>query len=104
MAQSTITESHCARERRKNEQVAGKRCLTGRIDTVTTVTTLLLVRHGLTEVTGDRLAGWTPDLHLDERGRAQAADLAARLAPLPLAAIVSSPLDRCRETADAIAA
>jgi probable phosphoglycerate mutase len=63
----------------------------------------LLVRHGLTAVTGDRLAGWTPDLHLDERGRAQAAALAARLAPLPLTAIVSSPLDRCRETAEAIA-
>jgi len=71
---------------------------------VTSVTTLLLVRHGLTAVTGDRLAGWTPDLHLDERGQAQAAALAARLAPLPLTAIVSSPLDRCRETAEAIAA
>src|SRR5947209_5389275 len=66
------------------------------------VTTLLLVRHGLTEVTGSTLAGWTPDLHLDERGRAQAAALGARLAPVPLAAIVSSPLDRCRETAEAV--
>ncbi len=67
------------------------------------MTTLLLVRHGLTEVTGDLLSGWTPDLHLDDRGRAQAAALAARLAPLPLPTIVSSPLDRCRETADTIA-
>lgn len=68
------------------------------------MTTLLLVRHGRTELTGPVLAGWTPDVHLDERGRAQAAALAGRLAPVPLAAVVSSPLDRCLETAAAIAA
>jgi probable phosphomutase (TIGR03848 family) len=68
------------------------------------VPTLLLVRHGLTELTGPILAGWTPGLSLDERGRAQAAALAARLAPLPLAAVVSSPLERCLETAGAVAA
>ncbi|GAA4601235.1 histidine phosphatase family protein [Actinoallomurus liliacearum] len=64
--------------------------------------TLLLVRHGLTEMTGPLLAGWTPGVHLDERGRKQVAELAARLAPVPLDAIVSSPLDRCQETAEAI--
>jgi probable phosphomutase (TIGR03848 family) len=69
---------------------------------VHSVTTLLLVRHGLTRLTGPVLAGWTPDLFLDERGRAQAAALAARLAAIPLEAIVSSPLDRCVETAEAI--
>ncbi|MBO2449884.1 MSMEG_4193 family putative phosphomutase [Actinomadura barringtoniae] len=68
------------------------------------MTTLLLVRHGLTAMTGPVLAGWTPDLHLDERGRGQAGRLAARIAGLPLAAVVSSPLDRCLETAEAIAA
>jgi probable phosphomutase (TIGR03848 family) len=68
------------------------------------VTTLLLVRHGLTELTGSVLAGWTPELHLDDRGRAQAAAVAARLAGLPLDALVSSPLERCRETAEAVAA
>ncbi len=41
---------------------------------------------------------------LDERGRQQARALAARLAPVPLAAVVTSPLDRCRQTADAILA
>ncbi|HEX2314025.1 MAG TPA: histidine phosphatase family protein, partial [Thermomonospora sp.] len=61
--------------------------------------TLLLVRHGLTELTGPVLAGWTPGLSLDERGRAQARALGERLAPVPLAAVVSSPLDRCLETA-----
>ncbi|CAM3667661.1 histidine phosphatase family protein [Nocardiopsis rhodophaea] len=68
-----------------------------------TVATLLLVRHGLTEVTGSRLAGRAPGLHLDERGRAQAKDVADRLAPLRLDAVVSSPLERCHETAGAIA-
>ncbi|GAB3213515.1 histidine phosphatase family protein [Marinactinospora endophytica] len=66
--------------------------------------TLLLVRHGLTELTGATLAGWTPGVHLDERGRAQAAALATRLRSLRLAAVVSSPLERCRETAEAVAA
>ncbi|WP_018656469.1 MSMEG_4193 family putative phosphomutase [Actinomadura flavalba] len=66
------------------------------------MTTLLLVRHGLTELTGPVLAGWTPRLGLDERGRAQVRATGERLAPLPLAAVVSSPLDRCLETAAAL--
>ncbi|MBP2703638.1 MSMEG_4193 family putative phosphomutase [Microbispora sp. RL4-1S] len=68
------------------------------------MTTVLLVRHGLTEMTGPVLAGWTPGVHLDERGRRQAEAVAARLAPLELDAIVASPLERCQETAAAIAA
>jgi len=68
------------------------------------VTTVLLVRHGLTAMTGPVLAGWTAGLALDERGRAQADAVAARLAPLPLTAVVASPLDRCQQTAAAIAA
>jgi probable phosphomutase (TIGR03848 family) len=68
------------------------------------VTTVLFLRHGLTALTGPVLTGWTPGVHLDERGRAQVAALGARLAPLALAAIVSSPLERCLETADAVAA
>jgi probable phosphomutase (TIGR03848 family) len=68
------------------------------------VTTVLLVRHGLTALTGPVLAGWTPGVDLDDSGRVQAAALADRLAPVPLDAIVTSPLDRCRQTAAAIAA
>ncbi|MFJ7117770.1 histidine phosphatase family protein [Streptomyces albogriseolus] len=61
--------------------------------------TLLLVRHGRsTANTEGLLAGWTPGVHLDDRGTAQAAALPGRLAPLPLAEVVTSPLDRCRET------
>jgi probable phosphomutase (TIGR03848 family) len=63
-----------------------------------------LVRHGLTEMTGPVLAGWTPEVHLNERGRTQAAELAARLAPVPLDLVVASPLDRCQETAQALVA
>ncbi len=66
------------------------------------MSTLLLVRHGLTAMTGPVLAGRTPGVHLDERGQKQAAAVAERIAVLPLAAIVSSPLDRCLETAQAI--
>ena len=64
--------------------------------------TVLLVRHGLTAMTGPVLAGHTPGVHLDERGRAQAEAVAARLAPVPLAAVVTSPLERCVETAAAV--
>ncbi|MGH3159961.1 MAG: MSMEG_4193 family putative phosphomutase [Streptosporangiaceae bacterium] len=68
------------------------------------MTLVLLVLHGLTAVTGSVLSGWTPGISLDERGTAQAQALAARLAPVPLDAIVTSPLDRCAQTAGAIAA
>jgi probable phosphoglycerate mutase len=68
------------------------------------MTTVLLVRHGLTAMTGPVLAGWTPGVHLDDRGMGQAAALAERLRPVPVAAIVSSPLERCQETAAALAA
>jgi probable phosphomutase (TIGR03848 family) len=68
------------------------------------VTTVLLVRHGLTATTGRLLTGWTPGVGLDERGRAQAKALGERLAPVPLDAIVTSPLDRCRQTVEEIVA
>ncbi|HEY3208432.1 MAG TPA: MSMEG_4193 family putative phosphomutase [Actinomycetota bacterium] len=64
---------------------------------------LLLIRHALTEATGKRLSGRTPGIHLSEEGRRQAGLIAERLAPLPLAAVYASPLERCRETAEAIA-
>ncbi len=62
------------------------------------------MRHGLTASTGQLLTGWTPGVGLDERGRAQAKVLGERLAPLPLDAIVTSPLDRCRQTVEGIVA
>ena len=61
--------------------------------------TVLLLRHGRsTANTSGVLAGWTPGVGLDDRGREQAEAIALRLGGLPLAAIVSSPLQRCQET------
>lgn len=61
---------------------------------------ILLVRHGQNEwVKKKRLAGWIPDVHLNEEGERQAEQVAARLAHLPIAALYSSPVTRCVETA-----
>jgi probable phosphomutase (TIGR03848 family) len=61
--------------------------------------TLLLVRHGRsTANTAGVLAGWSPGVDLDAHGREQAEGLAGRLDGLPVARVVSSPLDRCRQT------
>ncbi len=69
------------------------------------MTTLLLVRHGRTAANAAAvLAGWTPRVGLDDHGRGQAEALAGRLRLVPVAAIVSSPLDRCLQTAEAISA
>jgi len=68
------------------------------------VTLVLVVRHGLTAATGTALSGRTPGISLDDRGRAQAAAVAERLAQVRLDAIISSPLERCAQTAAAIAA
>jgi probable phosphomutase (TIGR03848 family) len=68
------------------------------------VTLVLLVRHGLTAATGTVLAGRMPGIGLDDRGREQAQALGARLAGVHLDAIVTSTLERCQETAAAIAA
>jgi probable phosphoglycerate mutase len=68
------------------------------------MTVLLLVRHGLTDQTGTRLYGRSPGVHLSERGREHAARLAERLAPVRLHALYSSPLERCTETAEPLAA
>ncbi|WP_035856272.1 histidine phosphatase family protein [Cryptosporangium arvum] len=61
--------------------------------------TLVLLRHGRsTANTSGVLAGWTPGVNLDDHGRTQADAVAERLRPVPLAAIVASPLDRCQQT------
>jgi probable phosphomutase (TIGR03848 family) len=61
--------------------------------------TVILVRHGRTQANVDGiLAGRTPGVDLDDLGREQAAATAERLRAVPLAAVVSSPLERCRQT------
>ena len=62
--------------------------------------TVILARHGRTTANATGvLAGRSKGVHLDDHGLEQARQAAERLAGLPLAALVSSPLERCRETA-----
>lgn len=62
--------------------------------------TVILARHGRTvaNATGV-LAGRTPGIRLDDVGVGQAEQAARRLDGLALAAAVSSPLERCKDTA-----
>lgn len=64
---------------------------------------LLLIRHACTDWAGKRLTGWMPGVYLNDKGHAQAAALAQRLADISLAAIYSSPLERALETAQPLA-
>ena len=68
------------------------------------MTTFLLVRHATCDPVGHRLAGRAPGVHLNAEGRAQATRLAAWLAPVDVAAVYASPLERAQETAAALAA
>ncbi|MCD4535301.1 MSMEG_4193 family putative phosphomutase [Nocardioides sp. cx-169] len=67
--------------------------------------TVILVRHGRTSANASgTLAGRTPGVKLDETGTAQARRAAERLGVVPLSAVVTSPLERCRQTAKIITA
>jgi probable phosphomutase (TIGR03848 family) len=69
------------------------------------VATVLLIRHGRTSAnSAGTLAGRAPGVHLDDVGWDQAKAAAERISALPLVALVSSPLVRCRETAAEIRA
>lgn len=68
------------------------------------MTEFLLIRHAVNDwVKTGRLAGWTPGVHLNEEGKAQAEALGKRLSQIPLTALYASPLERTVETAEAIA-
>lgn len=63
------------------------------------IVTVVLVRHGRsTSNAAGTLAGRTPGVDLDELGREQAANLARRLKDITIDRLVSSPLERCRQT------
>lgn len=63
------------------------------------MTTVILVRHGRsTANVSGVLAGRSAGVALDDHGGEQAQRLVGRLAELPLAALVSSPMQRCHET------
>ncbi len=69
------------------------------------MTTVLLVRHGRTSANATGvLAGRAPGVVLDAQGRRQARTLGTRLRPVPLSAVVHSPLERCVQTADGLLA
>ncbi len=63
---------------------------------------LTLIRHGETEHNRGRLTLGRADVPLNHRGRLQAGALASSFEHAP-AVIYASPLQRCRETAQAIA-
>src|SRR3954451_7214957 len=66
--------------------------------------TVILVRHGRTGANAAGvLSGRSAGVDLDAVGRGQAERAAQRLAVVPLVAVVSSPLARCRQTARIIA-
>lgn len=66
------------------------------------MTTFLLIRHATCDHVGQSLAGRAPGVSLNDAGRAEARALAARLRGTDIEAVYTSPLERARETADAV--
>lgn len=67
------------------------------------MTQILLVRHAVNDfVKTGKLAGWTPEVHLNDEGKVQAEALGKRLADAPITHLYASPLERTMETAQAI--
>jgi probable phosphomutase (TIGR03848 family) len=64
---------------------------------------LLLVRHSLTPETGTVLTGRLPGVGLSDEGRELAEHLGSRLQDVRVAALYTSPVQRCRETAGILA-
>jgi broad specificity phosphatase PhoE len=65
---------------------------------------LFLIRHGENDyLKKNKLPGQLPGIHLNERGRSQAAALADTLKSLPIRAIYASPLERAVETGQPLA-
>lgn len=69
------------------------------------MSTLILLRHGRSSANAAGvLAGRSPGVELDETGVAQAKLVVERLAGVPLAEIVCSPMVRCEQTVAPLAA
>ncbi len=68
------------------------------------MTTILLIRHGMTDAVGRQIVGWTAGVGLNAEGVGQVEHLGRELSTIALDAIFSSPLERAMLTAEAIAA
>jgi len=68
------------------------------------MTTFYLIRHGSNDFFSHTLVGRTPGIHLNEAGKREADELANALAGENIQKILTSPLERCRETAAPLAA
>jgi probable phosphomutase (TIGR03848 family) len=65
---------------------------------------LFLIRHGENDYSKEgKMAGRIPGIHLNERGKQQAEELARVFINVPIKAVYSSPLERAMETAEPIA-
>ncbi len=64
---------------------------------------LILLRHAVTAETGKRLSGRTPGINLSPPGVAAAEKVSENLSSLDLAAVYSSPNERCHVTARTVA-
>ena len=67
------------------------------------MTTVLLIRHCVTDVVNTIIAGRAPGVRLNAKGEAQASELAAGLARVSIASVYSSPLERAIMTATPLA-
>ena len=67
------------------------------------MTKIFLVRHGMNDFIGKKIAGRLPGVHLNLEGQAQAQRLVDRLGGEKIDRIFSSPLERCRQTAAPLA-
>src|SRR6478752_4546670 len=98
MAWSTITIALVSPAARR--AVTPRRAMVRRHLQWALVAIVLLLRHGHSTANAKGvLAGWTEGVGLTDAGRQQAARVGERLAPLAIARAVSSPLQRCLETA-----
>jgi probable phosphoglycerate mutase len=62
-----------------------------------------LIRHGSTDTLDNSIAGWSPGVHLNERGRAEVLALCKRIGGSVAQHVYTSPLERTRETAEPLA-
>jgi probable phosphoglycerate mutase len=67
------------------------------------MTRFYLLRHADHDAIGRYLAGVAPGLHLNDAGRRRVGEIVAAMHDVSLDAVVSSPLERTRETAEPLA-